>query len=118
TFVYDDSSSVDAMFFFGQNTGSNSPRFLHPLQDAVKRGCKVVTFNPVREKGLEAFVNPQSPTEMLTGNETKISCQYHQVKAGGDISAILGLCKYIFAKDDEAHAQGKKVIDRDFVQQH
>jgi len=118
TVVYQDFASVDAMFFFGQNTGSNSPRFLHPLQDAVKRGCKVVTFNPVREKGLEAFVNPQNPTEMITGNETKISCQYHQVKAGGDISAILGLCKHVFAKDDEARAQGKKVIDRDFIQQH
>ena len=49
------------MFFFGQNPGSNSPRFLHPLQDAAKRGCKIVTFNPVREKGLEYFVNPQNP---------------------------------------------------------
>ena len=30
----------DAMFFFGQNTGSNSPRFLHPLQEAAKRGVR------------------------------------------------------------------------------
>ena len=67
TVVYEDFSSVDAMFFFGQNTGSNSPRFLHPLQDAVRRGCKIVTFNPVREKGLISFVNPQHPSEMLTG---------------------------------------------------
>ncbi len=53
--VYDDLQKCDAMFFFSQNTGSNSPRFLHPLQDAAKRGVPIVTFNPVREKGLEVF---------------------------------------------------------------
>ena len=36
TVVFDDLANCDAMFFFGQNTGSNSPRFLHPLQDAAK----------------------------------------------------------------------------------
>lgn len=118
TSVYDDFSTCDAIFFFGQNTGSNSPRFLHPLQAAVKRGCKIVTFNPVREKGLETMINPQSPTEMLTGKETQISCQYHQVKTGGDIAAIMGMCKHVFAKDDEAKQQGRNVIDRDFVEQH
>ncbi|CCF21496.1 Protein ydeP [Pseudorhizobium banfieldiae] len=118
TAVFQDFSTCDAIFFFGQNTGSNSPRFLHPLQEAVKRGCKIVTFNPVREKGLETMINPQSPTEMLTGKETQISCQYHQVKTGGDIAAIMGMCKHVFAKEDEARQQGRKVIDRDFVEQH
>jgi molybdopterin-dependent oxidoreductase alpha subunit len=118
TVVYEDFSSVDAMFFFGQNTGSNSPRFLHPLQDAVKRGCKIVTFNPVREKGLISFLNPQHASEMLTGHDTKISCQYHQVKAGGDIAALLGMCKHVMNKDDEARAHGRKVLDRDFIEQH
>ena len=118
TSVYSDFSSCDAMFFFGQNTGSNSPRFLHPLQAAVRRGCRIVTFNPVREKGLEAMINPQSPTEMLTGHATRISSQYHQVKTGGDIAAILGMCKHVFARDDEARANGRSVIDRDFVAQH
>ncbi len=118
TSVFQDFSTCDAMFFFGQNTGSNSPRFLHPLQEAVKRGCKIVTFNPVREKGLETMINPQSPTEMLTRKETQISCQYHQVKTGGDIAAVMGMCKHVFAKDDEAKQQGRKVIDRDFVEQH
>ena len=43
---------------------------------------QIVTFNPIREKGLIEFINPQSPTEMLTGKATRISTQYHQVKAG------------------------------------
>ncbi|NEW91598.1 FdhF/YdeP family oxidoreductase [Rhodopseudomonas sp. BR0M22] len=118
TVVFDDLSKCDAMLFFGQNTGSNSPRFLHPLQEAAKRGVEIVTFNPVREKGLESFVNPQNPAEMLTGRETRISSQYHQVKVGGDIAVLTGLCKHVFARDDEARRDGRRVIDADFIKAH
>lgn len=118
TAVFDDFAKCDAMFFFGQNPGSNSPRFLHPLQEAAKRGVQIITFNPVREKGLEAFVNPQNPAEMLTGKETVISSQYHQVKVGGDIAVILGICKHVFAADDAAKLQGKRVLDAAFIEQH
>src|SRR5579875_1653187 len=38
TCTFEDFDHCDAMFFFGQNTGSNSPRFLHNLQAAAKRG--------------------------------------------------------------------------------
>ncbi len=47
------------------------------------RGVEIITFNPLRERGLERFVNPQSPIEMATNRPTQISTQYHQVKAGG-----------------------------------
>ena len=53
-----------------QNTGSNSPRFLHPLKRAVERGCKIVTFNPVRERGLIEFTDPQNPVQMTVGTST------------------------------------------------
>jgi len=119
TVVFDDFSKCDAMFFFGQNTGSNSPRFLHPLQQAVKRGCKIVTFNPVREKGLIAFKNPQSPIEMLTGKETEISCIYQQVRPGGDIAAILGMCKHVLDREEEQWREKQHhLLDVDFIEQH
>jgi molybdopterin-dependent oxidoreductase alpha subunit len=119
TVVFEDLAKCDAMFFFGQNTGTNSPRFLHPLQAAARRGVQIITFNPVREKGLESFINPQSPTQMITGEGTPISSQYHQVKVGGDIAVILGICKYVFAADDAARAAGaKRVLDVDFIAQH
>ena len=118
TAVFDDLAKCDAIFFFGQNPGSNSPRFLHPLQEAAKRGVQIITFNPVREKGLEAFTNPQNPAEMLTGKETAISSQYHQVKVGGDIAVILGICKHVFAADDKAKTEGKRVLDVPFIEQH
>ncbi|MFS0850892.1 FdhF/YdeP family oxidoreductase [Novosphingobium panipatense] len=119
TCVLSDFHSCDAIFFFGQNTGSNSPRLLHPLQEAVKRGCKIVTFNPIREKGLEVFKNPQSPVEMLTPKETQISTLYLQVKAGGDIAAITGLIKHVLAAEEKKWAEEKlHVLDVDFIEQH
>ena len=114
TCVLEDFDHCDAIFYFGQNPGSNSPRFLHNLQDAARRGCKIVTFNPVRETGLIRFINPQNPLQMLTGQATELSHQYLQVRPGGDIAAIMGLCKHIVAVDD--HLGG--VIDRDFLSQH
>ncbi|PXA92937.1 formate dehydrogenase [Nostoc sp. 3335mG] len=119
TSILDDFEHCDAMFFFGQNTGSNSPRFLHPLRDAVKRGCKVVTFNPVKEPGLIAFTDPQNPFEMATRSETKISCQYHQVRPGGDVAVMIGLAKHVLAAEDKSWADHKvHVIDVDFIEQH
>ncbi|WP_103174239.1 FdhF/YdeP family oxidoreductase [Paracoccus sp. SY] len=109
TCVLDDFDHCDLMLFFGQNTGSNSPRFLHPIQQAVRRGCKIVTFNPVRERGLVEFMNPQSPTEMLSGRGTPVSDIYLQLRPGGDIAAIAGICKHLFDKG---------ALDRDFIAKH
>jgi molybdopterin-dependent oxidoreductase alpha subunit len=119
TSVADDFNLCDAIFFFGQNPGTNSPRLLHPLQEAVRRGCKIVTFNPVREKGLESFKNPQSPVEMLTPKSTQISHLYLQVKAGGDIAAIMGMIKHVLAAEEKKWAESKHhVLDVDFIAQH
>jgi molybdopterin-dependent oxidoreductase alpha subunit len=119
TVTFDDLDKTDAYFCFGQNPGTNSPRFLHNLKDLKDRGGKIVTFNPVIEQGLVSFVDPQNPAQMLTGKETVISDQYHQVKAGGDVAAILGICKCVVDADDNAIANGtKSVIDHDFIRQH
>ena len=119
TVIWEDLAKTDAFFFFGQNPGTNSPRFLHPLKDAKDRGAKIVTFNPIIEQGLVSFVDPQSPTAMLTGKQTKISDQYHQLKAGGDVAAILGLCKCVVEADDAAQeSDALPVIDHDFIAQH
>jgi molybdopterin-dependent oxidoreductase alpha subunit len=119
TIIWEDLEQADAFFFFGQNPGSNSPRFLHPLKACKERGGKIVTFNPVIEQGLVSFVDPQNPVAMLTGKETKISDQYLQVKAGGDIAAILGMCKCVVEADDAARAAGlPEIIDHLFVTQH
>ena len=119
TVVLDDFARTDCILFFGQNAGVNSPRMLHDLQHAAKRGVPIIVFNPVRERGLERFTNPQNPLEMLTGAETKLATQYHQVKTGGDIAAITGLCKTLLELDDEAASHGAaRVLDTEFIEQH
>lgn len=119
TVTLDDFEHTDCIFFFGQNVGTNSPRMLHQLQDARKRGVPIVTFNPLRERGLVSFVNPLSPLQMVTGKETVISTQYHQVKVGGDIAAITGLCKFVIEADDAARSSGApRILDADFIQEH
>ena len=114
TCVLSDFDHCDMILFFGQNTGSNSPRFLHPLNAAVKRGCRIVTFNPVRERGLIEFVDPQNPVQMTVGKPTILSEMYLQVRPGGDIAAILGVAKRVLERDDRDGG----VLDRAFIAEH
>ena len=114
-----DYNVCDAIFYFGQNPGVNSPRFLHPLRDCAKRGVDIVVFNPLKERGLERFTDPQNPIEMATGKSTPIASQYHQVRAGGDIAALMGLSKYVIEADDAARAAGRPaILDHEFIAQH
>src|SRR3954447_10756161 len=117
TCTLDDFAKTDCIFFFGQNVGTSSPRMLHQLQEASRRGVPIVTFNPLRERGLEEFVNPQSPSEMLSNSPTRITSQYHQVKIGGDTAAMMGIAKALLALEGTAGG-AKPVIDWEFINEH
>jgi molybdopterin-dependent oxidoreductase alpha subunit len=92
---------------------------LHDLRSARKRGVEIITFNPLKERGLERFTDPQNPIEMATLKETAISTQYHQVKAGGDLAAMMGIAKFLVDWDDLAKAEGDApVIDHAFIDAH
>jgi molybdopterin-dependent oxidoreductase alpha subunit len=109
---------TDCIFFFGHNTTTNAPRMLHPLQEAAQRGVPIITFNPLRERGLERFTNPQNPIQMVMGG-TRISTQYHQVRLGGDAAAIVGMCKAVIEADDEAKTSGRtRIVDVAFIDEH
>ncbi|MFS0771493.1 FdhF/YdeP family oxidoreductase [Sphingomonas sp. 1P08PE] len=120
TIQMEDYEKCDAIFCFGQNVGTNSPRMLHTLKDCRDRGVEIVTFNPLRERGWESFADPQNPLQMSKVQKpTIISTQYHQVRAGGDISALLGMCKLVIEADDRALAEGgERVLDHHFIGQH
>jgi molybdopterin-dependent oxidoreductase alpha subunit len=119
TVTLDDFSKTELLFFFGENVGTNAPRLLHDLQEARRREVPIVTFNPIRERGLERFQNPLSPLQMLTNTSTQISSHYYQVKVGGDGAAMLGVCKALLADDDAARAQGQTgTLDQAFIADH
>jgi molybdopterin-dependent oxidoreductase alpha subunit len=119
TVMLEDFEQTDCILFFGHNTGTNAPRMLHPLEDARKRGVPIITFNPLKERGLVSFVNPQSPLEMLTPAHTVISTQYLQIRIGGDTAAVMGMAKWIVEADDAAQAAGgERVVDAAFIAEH
>jgi molybdopterin-dependent oxidoreductase alpha subunit len=119
TITLDDFEHTDLIMFFGQNVGVNSPRMLHQLKEARDRGVSIITFNPMRERGLVAFVNPQSPLAIVTGKETAVSTTYHQLRIGGDIAAIKGICKALLANHERALLMGEPaVLDLDFIKTH
>ena len=119
TVKLEDFEEADAIFVMGQNPGTNHPRMLGDLRKAAQRGARVVVFNPVRERGLERFSDPQNKLEMLRGGSAQIASHYYQVRLGGDMAAVRGMSKVIFAADDAALAAGRpSLLDREFLAQH
>lgn len=119
TVLLKDFAETDCIFSFGQNVGTNSPRLLHDLQEARERDIPIVVFNPLRERGWEAFVSPQRVGQMVTNTPTQIATQYYQVRAGGDIAVMMGIGKMLLAWNDEARAAGRPlVLDEAFIAEH
>ena len=118
TVTFEDFAEADAIFVIGQNPGTNHPRMLEPLSEAVKRGAHVVCFNPLKERGLERFQHPQSPMEMLTNESEPTNSAYFRPALGGDMAAIRGMAKFLLQWDREAQEKGKPaVLDHAFIQQ-
>ena len=114
TVTLDDFEQADAIFIFGQNPGTNHPRMLGELRAAAKRGARIVSFNPLRERGLERFADPQSKVEMATLGSTQISSHYFQLRVGGDFAAVKGMMKHVVEQDD---ARGG-ILDQAFIAEH
>ncbi|MHC2002869.1 FdhF/YdeP family oxidoreductase [Methylobacterium sp. CM6241] len=119
TCLLEDFDLADAIFIFGQNPGTNSPRMLTSLRDASRRGASIISFNPFRERALERFQAPQSPVEMLTLGSTPISKALYQLRVGGDVAVLKGMMKALIEADDAARtADLAAVLDWDFIAGH
>ncbi len=115
----EDFEHAEAVFIFGQNPASNHPRMLGDLREAKLRGCKIIVFNPLLERGLEQFIDPQSPSELLSGRGTRLADAYYQVRLGGDLAALTGMIKAVLDSDAEAGRAGRpSVLDHDFIARH
>ncbi|MBB6430959.1 FdhF/YdeP family oxidoreductase [Algisphaera agarilytica] len=115
TVTIEDFEEADMIVVVGQNPGTNHPRMLSELQKASKRGAKIVSINPLKERGLENFVHPQHKVAMLTNHSTPISSHYLQPTIAGDLALFKGLCKLVV---DAEGADPGKVLDHDFIKQH
>ena len=72
---------------------------------------RFIVFNPLKERALERFADPQSPVEMATFSSTPIASTYYQVKVGGDVAALKGIMKALLAMD----AANGQALDHDFI---
>ena len=119
TVTFDDFEHADAIFVWGQNPGTNHPRMLEPLREAVKRGAQVVCVNPLKERGLERFQHPQHPLEMLTNGDRPTNTAYFRPALGGDMALLRGMAKFLLQWEREAQATGAPaVFDHAFIAEH
>ncbi|MGF6091010.1 FdhF/YdeP family oxidoreductase [Pseudomonas sp. 18173] len=119
TVTFDDFEHADAIFVWGQNPGTNHPRMLEPLREAVKRGAQVVCINPLKERGLERFQHPQHAIEMLTNGDKPTNTAFFRPALGGDMAIMRGMAKYLLLWERDAQRSGAPaVFDHDFLNEH
>ena len=114
TIVLRDFEHAEAIFVIGQNTGTNSPRMMSNLVDARKRGIPIVAVNPMPERALIRFAEPQDMVQMAMFGSTEITSEFVHIRIGGDLALIKGMMKVMF----EREAQGERVLDHDFLSEH
>ncbi|WP_321784065.1 FdhF/YdeP family oxidoreductase [Paraburkholderia sp. J94] len=114
TVSLDDFDSTELIIAIGHNPGTNHPRMMGTLHEAARRNVPIIVFNPLRERALERFADPQSMFEMATFGSTRIASTYFQVDAGGDAAALKGVMKALLQMEAE---QGG-VLDKAFIAQH
>jgi molybdopterin-dependent oxidoreductase alpha subunit len=105
---------ADAIFVIGQNPGTNHPRMLATLEAAARRGCRIVSVNPLFEAGLNHFKHPQEPWTWL-GQGTPLACLHLPVRINGDVALLKGLMKEML--EEEARRPGE-VLDLAFIREH
>jgi molybdopterin-dependent oxidoreductase alpha subunit len=119
TVTLDDFDEADAILIFGQNPATNHPRMMGLLRECAKRGAAIVSINPLKERGLERFQDPQSPAEMLTNASTPISSMFVRPRLSGDLALIKAVAKRVLELDDDTLAGGApRVLDTAFLDAH
>ena len=114
TVSLDDFDKTELVISIGHNPGTNHPRMMGTLHELARRNVPIIVFNPLRERALERFADPQSAIEMATYGSTDIASTYFQVKAGGDAAALKGIAKHLL----EMEAERGDVLDHAFIAEH
>jgi molybdopterin-dependent oxidoreductase alpha subunit len=118
TVTLEDFDHAELIVVIGQNPGTNHPRMLTALERAVKRGCRIVSINPLPEVGLARFKQPQDlknplrAAEQIAGPGTRIAELHLPVRINGDVALLKGVMKELL--EEEARRPGE-VLDGDFI---
>ncbi|MFK2889870.1 FdhF/YdeP family oxidoreductase [Dyella flagellata] len=117
TVSLDDFDHCELIIAMGHNPGTNHPRMMGTLHEVARRGAPIIVFNPLRERALERFADPQDPLEMATLGSTPIASTYLQVKVGGDAAALKGIMKALLEMDAAA-GPNSTILDHAFIRAH
>jgi molybdopterin-dependent oxidoreductase alpha subunit len=117
TVSLEDFEHCELIIAIGHNPGTNHPRMMGTLHACSRRGVPIIVLNPLRERALERFADPQDAMEMATLGSTNIASAYHQVRVGGDGAALSGIMKALLALDDAGGGE-RPVLDHEFIQTH
>jgi molybdopterin-dependent oxidoreductase alpha subunit len=114
TVTLEDFKLVEAIFVIGQNPGTNHPRMLSVLENAKKRGCRIVHINPLPEAGMSKFKHPQDVLGWLGGG-TQLADLFLQVRINGDVALLKGIMKEILDAEDRRPGT---VLDHEFIENY
>ena len=104
---------ADLIVIVGQNPGTNHPRMLTTLEQAKKRGARIVAINPLPEAGLVKFRNPQT-LRGLAGPGIEIADRYLPVRINGDLALFAGINRALVERQDKYG----DVFDTDFIEHY
>ena len=115
TVSLDDFEHCELIIDMGHNPGTNHPRMMGTLHEMARRKVPIIVLNPLKERALERFTDPQDAVEMARFGSTNIASSYYKVKVGGDAAALKGIMKALVAMDEAA---GGMVLDYEFIRTH
>ncbi|MBL8842451.1 MAG: FdhF/YdeP family oxidoreductase [Planctomycetes bacterium] len=100
TCSYRDWYETDLIVFLGSNPANDQPVAMKYLDEARRRGARVVNVNACREPGMERYWVPSTPSSALFG--TKMSDRHLLVKVGGDLALLTAVAKIVVEKEGGA----------------
>ena len=121
TIRLEDFEKTDLVIVIGQNPGTNAPRMLSSLRSAKLAGTKLIAINPLKEAGLNRFVDPNpqhygnpfsGPLTLLRGKATTLTDLHLPVRIGGDMAVIKGVMKVLLERE---LSEPGTVFDHDFI---
>jgi molybdopterin-dependent oxidoreductase alpha subunit len=118
TVTLEDFDRADLIVVIGQNPGTNHPRMLSALERAVKRGCRIVSINPLPEVGLARFKQPQDlknpfrAAGQLAGRGTRLAELHLPVRINGDVALLKGVMKELLEEEERRPGE---VLDAAFI---
>ncbi len=97
TCSYRDFYEADLIVFFGSNPANDQPVVTKYLDEAKKRGARILQVNAFREPGMRRYWVPSTLRSALFG--TKICDRDYLVRVGGDLAFLNAVAKVLISRE-------------------